>query len=64
MKSSHIKNANLHKVSYMATIYDGHTHIERRVYEDEFGFRYVKINDELFRIAQLHNLEVDVWYDG
>lgn len=27
-----------------ASIYDGHTHIERRVYVDENGNRYVRIN--------------------
>ena len=55
------------KTQRMATIFDGHSHIERRVYEDESGIRYVKINDCLCKITDLiiHNrFDVDVWYDG
>lgn len=52
------------KTRYMATIYDGHSHIERRVYEDRQGFRCVKINGCFFRIIDLHHFDVDVWYDG
>lgn len=57
----------LHKTQRMATIYDGHSHIERRVYEDENGRRYVKINGYICKITDLiiHNrFEVDIWYDG
>lgn len=32
------------KTAYKATIYNGHAHAERRVYEDNNGFRYIKIN--------------------
>ena len=55
------------KTERMATIYDGHSHIERRVYEDKEGRRYVKINGFLCKITDLmiHNgFEVDIWYDG
>lgn len=43
-----------------ASIYDGYTHIERRVYIDDFGYRHVKINggfvkcDWIFEHWDLH----------
>lgn len=32
------------KTAYKATIYNGHAHTERRVYEDNNGLQYIKIN--------------------
>lgn len=32
------------KTKYMATIYNGHSHIERSVYEDSNGVRFIKVN--------------------
>jgi len=55
------------KTKYRATIYDGHSHIERRVYEDENGRRYVQINGFMAKILDLmaiNRFDVDVWYDG
>lgn len=55
------------KTQYMATIYDGHSHIERRVYKDEYGRQYVKINGFPARVIDLiliNRFKVDIWYDG
>ena len=52
------------KTKKMATIYDGHSHIERRVYEDKQGFYCVKINGIFFRVIDLHHFDVDIWYAG
>ena len=55
------------KTQKMATIFDGHSHIERRVYEDECGWLYVKINGVFAKIADIRRVnqfDVDVWYDG
>lgn len=54
------------KTDYRATIYDGHTHIERRVYSNASGYRYVRINGFYFNIEVdlSKHLEVTVWYDG
>lgn len=55
------------KTKYRATIFDGHSHIERRVYEDQFGWRNVRINGFFTRIIDLERInrfDVDVWYDG
>ena len=41
-----------------AIIYDGHTHIERRVFEDENGNAYVRINGSWFTIE-----ECKTWFD-
>ena len=41
-----------------AVIFDGHTHIERRVYEDENEIAYVKINRSWFTIAKCKT-----WFD-
>ena len=32
------------KTQWMVAIYDGHTHIERRVWEDKTGKRFVRVN--------------------
>lgn len=54
---------NLKKMNLMATIFDGHTHIERRVYSDGKGNCLVKINGLLFNVeTELKNFDVDVWY--
>lgn len=55
------------KTRYMATIYDGHSHIERRVYKDEHGRQFVKVNGFLAKVIDLiliNHFQVDVWYDG
>ena len=55
------------KTQRMATIYDGHSHIERRVYIDECGTYYVRINGFFAKVADLrrvNHFDVDVWYDG
>ncbi len=52
------------KTQYVAQIYDGHTHIERRVYEDEEGFRNVKINGLYFRLDELKHYDVRTYYNG
>ena len=55
------------KTKYRATIYDGHSHIERRVFEDQQGIEYVRINDFFAKITDLRRVnrfDVDVWYDG
>lgn len=55
------------KTKRMATIYDGHSHIERRVYEDENGEYYVKINYVFASIESLRRVnkfDVEVWWEG
>lgn len=54
------------RTDYRATIYDGHTHIERRVYRDVSGYRYVRINGFYFDIDfdLSKRFEITVWYDG
>ena len=53
------------KSEYVATIYDGHSHIERRVYVDDIGNRFVKINGFLFNADfDLPNYDVKIWYNG
>lgn len=51
------------KTEYAAVIYDGHSHIERRVYEDEDGYRCVRINGWFFRIIDLKH-QVTTYYTG
>ena len=58
---------NMVKTQHMATIYDGHSHIERRVYRDANDVEYVQINGFMAKIADLRRVnrfDVDVWYDG
>ena len=58
---------NLTKSDRMATIFDGHSHIERRVYRDEIGKRYVQINGwmaEVNDLIRINHFDVDVWYNG
>lgn len=46
-----------------ATVYDGHTYIERRVYIDENGIRYIKINRSWFTVCECKlSFAVDVWF--
>ena len=55
------------KTKRMATIYDGHSHIERRVFVDECGTYYVRINGCFAKVADLRRInhfDVDIWYDG
>lgn len=47
------KKVEVKKTEWSATIYDGYSHIERRVYEDKLGFRYVVINGLLWDINSL-----------
>lgn len=51
------------KTKYAATIYDGHSHIERRIYENENGIRFVKINGLFFELDSL-KYEVETFYTG
>lgn len=55
---------NMTKTKKKATIFDGHSHIERRVYEDKNGFYCVKINGIFFKVIELHHFDIDIWYDG
>ena len=51
---------------YMATIYDGHSHIERRVFVDAMGVMYVRINGffaGIDNLRRVNRFSVDVWYD-
>lgn len=58
------------KTNKMATIGQlnrmtgNHTHIERRIFEDENGFRFVKINGDFTSVAWLasHGRTVSVWF--
>lgn len=58
------------KTNKMATIGQlnrmtgNYTHIERRVYEDEIGRNFVKINGDFTSITWLasHGRTVDVWF--
>ena len=52
------------KTRYVATIFDGHSHIERRVFENEIGERFVRINGFFFKTTDLTGFDVDVWYNG
>lgn len=49
----------------MATIYDGHSHIERRVWMDKEHYgvnEYVRINGEWFNLWELpRDWEIDIW---
>ena len=50
-----------------ATIYDGHSHIERRVFVDDNGTYYVRINGFFAKVADLRRInhfDVDVWFEG
>lgn len=38
------------KTNKMATIFNGHCHIERRVYADNCGVEFVKINGDFFAL--------------
>ena len=61
------KTMVLQKSEYMATIFDGHSHIERRVFVDEQGTRYVRINGWFARLVDLrmvNHFDVDTFYDG
>lgn len=55
------------KTKYMATIYDGHSHIERRVFVDDAETQYVRINGFFSKVSDLRRVnrfDVDVWYEG
>lgn len=61
------KTMVLQKSEYMATIFDGHSHIERRVFVGEHGTRYVRINGYFARLLDLlmvNHFDVDTFYDG
>lgn len=52
------------KTNKMCTIYDGHTHVERRVYAKE-GREYVRLNGYFFAVTELmtdFHYEVNIWY--
>lgn len=62
-----MEKKNLTKTQHMATIFDGHSHIERRVYRDANDVEYVQINGFMAKIADLRRVnrfDVDVWYNG
>lgn len=52
------------KTNKMATIYNGHTYIERRVYKDENGISHVRINGDWTSLiwCKEHYKRVDVWF--
>jgi hypothetical protein len=52
------------KTQYVATIFDGHSHIERRGFENENGERFVRINGLFFKTTELKEFDVNVWYNG
>ena len=52
------------KTQYVAGIFDGHTYIERRIYEDEEGCGNVKINGMFFKLTELKRFEVSTYYTG
>ena len=61
------KTIALEKTKYMATIYDGHSHIERRVFMNYAGAYYVRINGWFAKVLDLkaiNHFDVDVWYEG
>ena len=63
----YIEKKSLIKTKYMATIYDGHSHIERRVYQDSKGRRFVQINGWMANVLDLmaiNHFDLDVWYEG
>lgn len=52
------------KTHKMCTIYDGHSHVERRVYSKD-GMDYVRLNGYFFSISELtkdFRYELDIWY--
>ena len=54
----------LTKTKFMATIYDGHTHIERRVYRNDMWERFVKINNSVFTLNEIKKYNtVDIWFE-
>ena len=54
----------MEKTRFMATISNGKTFIERRVYLDREGFRCVRINKTWFKVADLFDTyRVDCWID-
>ena len=61
------KEEGFMKTPYMATIFDGHSHIERRVFEDKNCGWYVRINGffvDIGFLIRVNHFEVDTWYDG
>lgn len=49
------------RTEWNACIYDGHSHIDRRVYEDKDGARYVVINGLLWDIScELRHYDIDL----
>lgn len=59
-------NCPVESTDYKATIFDGHSHIERRVFVDAMGVMYVRINGFFAGIDSLRRVNrfsVDVWYD-
>ena len=62
-----MEKKNMVKTKLVATIFDGHAHIERRVYRDANDVEYVQINGCMAKIADLRRVnrfDVDVWYNG
>lgn len=52
------------KTHKMCTVYDGHCHVERRVYEKD-GVEYVRLNGYFFSIPELRkdfSYTLDIWY--
>lgn len=60
----HDPKGKVQKTEKMAVIFDGHSHIERRVYADENGIEYVKINFGFFNLnwCRCHFVSVDVYF--
>lgn len=51
------------KTKKMATIFDGHSHIERRIYVSDTGEELVKINGCAFKLWELPKYwKIDIWF--
>lgn len=52
-------------LAVFANIFDGNSHIERRVYVDEFNMRHVKINGDFVSVEDCKNIckyEVSIYF--
>ena len=57
----------MEKTKRKATIYDGHSHIERRVFLNEDGEYCVRINGFFTTVEflrRVNRFEVEVWWEG
>lgn len=52
------------KTQYVAQLSRSGVRIERRVYENESGIRGVRLNGMFFKLHELRNWKVNVYYNG